>query len=174
MNQDIKPIETIYKNYRFRSRLEARWAVFFDILGIAWEYEKEGYQTPFGNYVPDFWLPDVYMRWHKPKGMFLEVKPESYEDYGHDALDYVAHELKCGALLVKGFYPDDDCGGDELIEIAPGWDTPMMLQRCPECRIWQFQFPQYLDCPRCEQELMWSDTSLVLEARASALKYRFW
>lgn len=39
----IKAIETSYKGYRFRSRLEARWAVFFDALGIEWEYEKEGY-----------------------------------------------------------------------------------------------------------------------------------
>ena len=36
---NIKPIETIYKGYRFRSRLEARWAVFFDALGIEYEYE---------------------------------------------------------------------------------------------------------------------------------------
>lgn len=40
---NIKAIETSYKGYRFRSRLEARWAVFFDELGIKWEYEKEGY-----------------------------------------------------------------------------------------------------------------------------------
>ena len=30
MEKSIKPIETNYKGYRFRSRLEARWAVFFD------------------------------------------------------------------------------------------------------------------------------------------------
>ena len=34
----MKPIETEYKGYRFRSRLEARWAVFFDALNIKWEY----------------------------------------------------------------------------------------------------------------------------------------
>lgn len=39
----IQAIETVYKGYHFRSRLEARWAVFFDTLGIEWEYEKEGY-----------------------------------------------------------------------------------------------------------------------------------
>ena len=39
----IKPIETVYNGYRFRSRLEARWAVFFDQLGIKNEYEKEGF-----------------------------------------------------------------------------------------------------------------------------------
>ena len=30
----VKPIETQYHGYRFRSRLEARWAVFFDVMGI--------------------------------------------------------------------------------------------------------------------------------------------
>lgn len=65
----IKAIETQYKGYRFRSRLEARWAVFFDALGIRWEYEKEGYDLgDAGWYLPDFWLPD-YNEW-------IEVKPD--------------------------------------------------------------------------------------------------
>src|SRR5262245_3495425 len=38
-DQTIQPIETIYRGYRFRSRLEARWAVFFQTLGVPWEYE---------------------------------------------------------------------------------------------------------------------------------------
>ena len=57
-NQNLKPIETYYNGYRFRSRLEARWAVFFDALGIKWEYEPEGYELPGGiRYLPDFYLP---------------------------------------------------------------------------------------------------------------------
>ena len=40
---EIKAIETYYKGYRFRSRLEARWAVFFDAAGIKYEYEPEGF-----------------------------------------------------------------------------------------------------------------------------------
>ena len=39
----MKPIETVYKGFKFRSRLEARWAVFFDACGVRWEYEPEGY-----------------------------------------------------------------------------------------------------------------------------------
>lgn len=51
----IKPIETKYKGYRFRSRLEARWAVFFDALGLTWDYEREGYDLgAAGWYLPDF------------------------------------------------------------------------------------------------------------------------
>lgn len=66
---NIKAIETVYNGYRFRSRLEARWAVFFDTLGIKYEYEKEGYELqknplPWIHrestvwYLPDFWLPE--------------------------------------------------------------------------------------------------------------------
>ena len=59
---DIKPIETYYNGYRFRSRLEARWAVFFDAFDIEYQYEVEGFktETPYGEdifYLPDFYLP---------------------------------------------------------------------------------------------------------------------
>ena len=43
MTTTIRAIETRYNGYRFRSRLEARWAVFFDTLGIRYEYEPEGF-----------------------------------------------------------------------------------------------------------------------------------
>ena len=43
-------------------------AVFFDALGIEWEYEKEGYDLgKAGWYLPDFWLPQAQV--------FLEIKP---------------------------------------------------------------------------------------------------
>ena len=63
----MKATETIYKGYRFRSRLEARWAVFFDALGTEYEYEAQGYQLRNGLYLPDFflWQPET----------FVEVKP---------------------------------------------------------------------------------------------------
>jgi hypothetical protein len=64
----IRPIETRYKGYRFRSRLEARWAVFFDNLAVRWEYEPQGFHTPYGPYLPDFFLPDL--------ALWVEIKPE--------------------------------------------------------------------------------------------------
>jgi hypothetical protein len=68
MEQNIKAIETKYNGYRFRSRLEARWAVFFDTLGVAYEYEKEGFDLgEAGFYLPDFWFPEL--------GCWGEVKP---------------------------------------------------------------------------------------------------
>ena len=57
----MKVIETEYKGYRFRSRLEARWAVFFDACGVKWEYEPEGFDLGDGiYYLPDFLLHDVF------------------------------------------------------------------------------------------------------------------
>lgn len=40
-------IPTTYKGVTFRSKLEARWAVFFDTLGIEWEYEPQGYKIGY-------------------------------------------------------------------------------------------------------------------------------
>ena len=74
----IRAIETKYNGYRFRSRLEARWAVFFDSLRIEYEYEKEGYELPSGRYLPDFWLPyhpQTYQGTHYPgSGEWIEIK----------------------------------------------------------------------------------------------------
>lgn len=51
----ISPIQTQYKGYRFRSRLEARWAVLLDALGETWNYEDEGFNlNDSGFYLPDF------------------------------------------------------------------------------------------------------------------------
>jgi len=90
----IKPIETRYNGYRFRSRLEARWAVFFDALGIEYEYEKEGYDLgEAGRYLPDFWLPQV--------NMWAEVKPVKLTDEERkkgDAL-VIASEYPCLMLI---------------------------------------------------------------------------
>ena len=73
--QTIKAIETVYRGYRFRSRTEARWAVYFDALGIEWEYEKEGYDLgELGWYLPDFWLPDRKNELYSSAGYFIEIK----------------------------------------------------------------------------------------------------
>ncbi|GIF13981.1 hypothetical protein [Actinoplanes teichomyceticus] len=65
---DIEPIEMRYAGCRFRSRLEARWAVFFDHFNIRWEYEPQGFTFSTGTrYLPDFWLPAQEV-WVEVKG----------------------------------------------------------------------------------------------------------
>ena len=58
---------TLYRGILFRSRLEARWAVLMDSIGIKFEYEAKQFQLEDGQYLPDFWLPDI--------GAWLELKP---------------------------------------------------------------------------------------------------
>ena len=65
----IKAIPTEYNGTKYRSRTEARWAVFFDQCGISVRYEAEGYQTDKGWYLPDFEFVGV------PRKTFFEVKP---------------------------------------------------------------------------------------------------
>jgi hypothetical protein len=56
----FQAIQTRYAGCHFRSRLEARWAVFFDQLSIRWEYEPQGFDDgQGGRYLPDFWLPEL-------------------------------------------------------------------------------------------------------------------
>lgn len=68
----IQAIETRYRGYRFRSRLEARWAVFFDKMGYLWEYEPQGFDLggALGNYLPDFYIRDLNA-WIEVKGEHL-------------------------------------------------------------------------------------------------------
>jgi hypothetical protein len=67
-------IPTRYAGCLFRSRLEARWAVFFDALEVRWQYETEGFILPSGYYLPDFWLADERL-WLEVKG----AEPEEDE-----------------------------------------------------------------------------------------------
>jgi hypothetical protein len=68
---EIKPIETRYAGCRFRSRLEARYAIWFERLGIDWLYEPEGFEVgPRARrraYLPDFYLPQLRL-WVEVKG----------------------------------------------------------------------------------------------------------
>jgi len=98
---DIKPIETRYKGYRMRSRVEARWGVFFDALGIQWEYEPEGYNLgKYGYYLPDFRLNS---------SVYVEIKPNVFREQsaGHDKCIALSDYLKATVLLVSGTPGDE-------------------------------------------------------------------
>lgn len=137
----IKPIETRYKGYRFRSRLEARWAVFFDALGIRWEYEPEGFDLgPHGWYLPDFWLPEL--------DCWAEIKPEQpIESLKLDP----RHNHFPGNLIVLAGTPGpaDLWRGTTYHGLATGawiWDYPFYLCECYLCGALGFQY-----CGRSER-----------------------
>lgn len=131
----LKPIETRYNGYRFRSRLEARWAVFFDTAGIPYEYEKEGFQTEAGWYLPDFWLPQQKC-WVEIKGGPLPKEDE------HRIIDFVRHSehplfVFTGSIRDNALASYDRSEGEMSAEMYgarwEGWDTPYRWCRCTFC-----------------------------------------
>ena len=81
MNNVIKAIETEYDGHRFRSRIEARWAVFFNAIGLKYEYEIEGFQMGELRYLPDFYIPSLD-RWFEIKGKPLsEAEIKKCEEF---------------------------------------------------------------------------------------------
>lgn len=83
---DIKPIETVYNGYRFRSRLEARCGVLLNGMSKRYEYEPEGIEAPDGTkYLPDFYIPD--------EGIYIEAKQE--RTGWEDDIKRMAHIYEC-------------------------------------------------------------------------------
>jgi len=170
----IKPIETRYSGYRFRSRLEARWAVFFDALGLEYSYEPEGYDlgAGVGAYRPDFYLPAQ----SGFRGGYGEIKPREplalerrrcealaeglrqdvYVFYGPLSIpSYETPYVNPGIIFLGTGGWDDDhywcachlCGavGIEFL----GWEARLACRcdhsRCPERRCTEMAAPDLRD-----------------------------
>jgi hypothetical protein len=63
-----RAIATAYRGYEFRSRLEAKYAHFFDLCGWAWSYEP----IDMGGWIPDFAIGEI--------PTLVEIKPFFQED----------------------------------------------------------------------------------------------
>lgn len=102
----IKAIETRYKGYRFRSRLEARWAVFLDSLGVKWEYEPEGFDLESGRYLPDFFLPFPeavsWSGWRSTQAYWLEIKPSEPDERERALMLELARRSKHHVICFSG------------------------------------------------------------------------
>jgi hypothetical protein len=148
----IQPIETHYKGYRFRSRIEARWAVFFDHLGIVWDYEKEGYELgELGRYLPDFWLENVGFAGGE-HGMFVEVKSILPTEKEMKKLDKVATTLnaRSGFLI----HMANDVTGQH-IGLGRGFHQKnMVFIKCLSCSEMSFDWGglTFIVCHECGAE----------------------
>lgn len=123
-----KVIETLYRGFRFRSRLEARWAVFFDYLCIPFEYEKEGFDLPSGKYLPDFWLPEQQY-WIEIKGQEATQKEL---DLCIELEDYTKHK----AFVFDRGITNGKLDSTKTITIPEAQhynDVSYMWCKCPDC-----------------------------------------
>lgn len=116
MKYTIASRETFYAGIMFRSRLEAKWAAFFDLLGWPWEYEPVDFQS----WVPDFWFgfPCSHSECAGTHTVYAEVKPyRRVEEFkGHPA-----YGIECGRVIHsdpdsrEGFW--EECLGVDAVAL---------------------------------------------------------
>jgi len=119
-------IPTEYNYRRFRSRLEARWARMFDLLG--WPYEYEPYDL-------NGWIPDFVLLGHEE--ILVEVKPfHRLEQFDTEKVIRAAAGTDKQGLevLLLGFTLPRTEEGD----LAVGWlgeayDTGYWFEPAPFC-----------------------------------------
>ena len=104
MKYDIKAHPTNYAGVLFRSRLEARWAAFFDLAGWSWEYEPIDLNG---------WSPDFRVHWNCDRDgehtLLVEVKPYySLKEFdGHPCRNYdYGTGIPADASAAFGINPD--------------------------------------------------------------------
>ena len=85
----IKPIETLYRGHYFRSKAEARFAVFLDCLGVKWEYEPQGFDL--GNGLK-------YHIWVEVKGMWKDDKPGELSDFDYAKINRFVFDGSGGVI----------------------------------------------------------------------------
>lgn len=125
MKYTIAAIPTEYNGTTFRSRLEARWAAFFDFCGWRWDYEP----NDWNGYIPDFRIGHTY----------FEVKPaqEFDEIAAYNAMSAVPFGKDCAE--VRQFILLCDCPklpeGGLVFARQIGWQLPPMEDRDDEFSI---------------------------------------
>jgi hypothetical protein len=115
----IKALDTYYNGYMFRSRLEARWAVFFDSCGVQWEYEAQGCDLGDGIwYLPDFVLHDVTFNhgsYSSGNDLYVEVKghmtksdADKIKAFSKEKPILLVEEIPVGEKMIDLCYCMDD------------------------------------------------------------------
>ena len=117
---EIKAIETHYNGYKFRSRLEARWAVFFDEAEIEYQYEPEEFDINGTWYLPDFYLP-----WYKCYVEIIEIREDNkksretkdVKEFNQNIDEYEDNELHI--ISLRTFYNKYTLEYNNLIKKIP-------------------------------------------------------
>jgi hypothetical protein len=180
-------IETLFEGTLFRSRMEARWAVFMHAAQIPYVYEPEGFYLDDGiSYLPDFWIPCIES--------YLEIKPayptDKEKEKGSRLVGFTKHNLyfffetpenpwtsssyqTSDSALVCGWSP-----GDDDYPPTPWWDMGYDWCECPHCHAIGIEYQGRADrikcpCPKTGDRGVW-DSPRLAKAYTRAMRYRFW
>lgn len=168
-NGGMLPIETNYNGILFRSRLEARWAMFFDLIQARWNYEPEGFTNGDDSYLPDFVLYNVALR-DESSPLYIEIKPESFTQDRYK--EWFTKNLVLFNGTPRQFIWDNNTseGG---FQQTPYWDNCMRIWKCVKCGRMKIEFSEghYNRCIEgCDGK---SDDAWLLRAAILADSARF-
>lgn len=119
-------LQTFYKGIRYRSRTEARWAVFFDHMELPVSYEPEGFDLDGEWYLPDFYVHD----WD----LYIEVKGFAPTEKERRKAQALATGTGKRVLVVVG---DPRCRRGELFSPDGPSEDPAdnaVLATCRRCK----------------------------------------
>lgn len=128
MTADVRALPASFKGIQYRSRLEARWAVFMDFLGIPFVYESEAYRLGEGIcYLPDFWIPSLLT--------FIEIKPT--KDFPDDGRYHKLADVTNQTVCVAFGQPPGDPTSMRMWYLRSDFGIRTMgmvkFTRCPSC-----------------------------------------
>ena len=171
---------TMYQGIRFRSRLEARWAIFFTELGIEWEFEKEAFDTKYGYYLPDFFLPELN-KWFIVKGQVLESDERKKVADVCEMTETVAL-IACGSIPIHFkienglpcYYFDLVRPDENGHETGDSYYLPCV---CPKCEKIDFQYEgrHQRNCDCSEFDGGYDDISMnIIRIAARTARGAYW
>lgn len=140
MEIEAKPTE--YAGVLFRSKLEATWARFFDMIELKWEYEP----VHIPGWIPDFLIDGWWLAEVKPMPVIgtdavrdpvfqKAIRPYDTVLLGDgpgDALGIVVRRMDDGAVFSRYLLADIE-NGPATLHVARGWPPGF---RCPLSAMW--------------------------------------
>lgn len=140
---EIESIPTEYAGVLFRSKLEATWARFFDVIGLRWEYEP----CQIAGWMPDFlidgwWLAEVkplpilWTRDTSNEVLQKAIRPFDTVLIGDGpgvALGLVVRRLPSGGVFSRYLMADIE-NGPATLHPVPVWPVGV---ECPLAQIWR-------------------------------------
>ena len=187
MNTELKPLVAMpaeFDGIKYRSRNEARWAIFFKELGITFAYEEEGFDLGGGiRYLPDFHIPfqDKFRR-----DMYFEIKPSAsgliiVDEQDNKKIEALSNHVFISVLGSVHDYLHkiySECSGYDFMGPSFG-DCDYLFCACKFCGAIGFEYlgrAERMNC--CGKNFYHKDYNdlapCLCDALETAKSYRFW
>lgn len=162
----MKPIPTTYEGVKFRSRLEARWAVFFDQLELVWQYEPFTIEDNGKEYKPDFIIFNLLFN----KPILIEIKPIEPNVEYLSYLKGISDPEKRAFLILIG-EPNFEClNGIQLFDSQDQHEYASVIL-CKSCGFYKIQ--NHHNYSFCQCQAIHKPRSNYQTAKDFSEQYRF-